>query len=197
MSTTRDNSEDLGRFRDDGVDHWAPQHLTAAELRAEGQGWPKVAETTGYALSTVQDYSQIAGFDRLVEHYRQERRSDRLAEHWHHGALEALDAMRGEVTSLQRARAKVEELVAEGHLEPNQAESAIEALTGDIVRASKEYLRALGFTAAERQRRKLEAEERATEDDDQEAAVREQMLDELDDIGPAELASLYDQRFGD
>mgnify|MGYP006283834473 CR=1 FL=1 len=197
MPTSRNNPQDLATLREDGVDSWAPQHLTAAELRAEGKSWKKVADVTGYALSTAQSYGQIPGFDDLVEHFRQQHRSDRLAEHWHHGALEALDAMRGEVTSLQRARAKVEELVAEGHLELKEAESAIEALTGDIVRASKEYLRALGFTAAERQRRKLEAEERAAEDDDQEAAVRDQMLDELDDIGPAELASLYDQRFGD
>ena len=144
------------------MERWSAQHITAARHRAQGRTWPDIAETVGYAVSTVRDYKQIAGFEDLVDHFRQALRSEEVEEHWRTGALEALDGMRDEINSGRRARRKLENAVAAGEVELDYAQSAIDALTGDIVRASKEYLRALGFTASERERRKLQAQREET-----------------------------------
>lgn len=197
MPTSRDNSEDLGRFRKDGVSSWAPQHVTAAECRARGWGWPDIAEETGYALSTVQDYTQIDGFNDLVEHFRQERRSEQLREHWRDGAVDALAALRGEVNSKRRARQRVEEMVVNGVISLEMVPGMINALTGDIIRASREYLRALGFTAAERERRKLQAQEEETGEAGDRLRLRQEKRDELEELDAQTLAELYEARFDD
>ncbi|MFB6351803.1 MAG: hypothetical protein ABEK29_08470 [Bradymonadaceae bacterium] len=167
-------------------------------MRAEGQGWPDIAEAVGYSHSTVRDYTTIPGFADLVEHFREQRRSDRVEEHWRQGAVEALDSLRAEVNSKTAQLDELRERVADGDIDAREASTIIDSLSGEVVRASKEYLRALGHTKAEQQRRKLEAEREVAEaDEDTDAHLRRDIQDDLEEIDAVELANLYDKRFGD
>lgn len=136
------------------------QHITAAELRAEGRGWPHVAEATGYSVNTVSDYPQIDGFRDLVEHFREQRRSDHIREHWLHGTVEALDAQRQTIEDLREERRRLVRLVQEEG--GGDAWGKLLALSKELAKIVDKYLDEIGFKRSEGERRKLQAQEAET-----------------------------------
>jgi len=161
VPSTTDNAQDLATFRRDGVDEWAPQHVTAAEMRARGRSWPDVAEATGHAVSTVQKYKQIDGFDALVDHLQQKLRSERLDAHWQHGAPEGLDALRESLQALVEKRDRVLDQIDGGQPSPEQL-STLTTIVEQIRRTAHTYLQDLGAAKAQKVRAKLEAEKDVT-----------------------------------
>jgi len=165
--------------------------VTAAELRAQGKGWQDIADATGYALSTVQDYTQIPGFADLVDHFRQEYRSERLDEHWNHGVLETLEAQRDAIEGLKERANTLAGRIEERTAGPEEVQEFC-ALTDQITKAADKYLKALGFTKAQRVRRKLQAQKDVTGEHGERVNIHGQ-LDDIDTDDPEELRKLYDQ----
>ncbi|MFB6374591.1 MAG: hypothetical protein ABEN55_16050 [Bradymonadaceae bacterium] len=173
------------------MERWAPQHVTAAQMRARGQGWPEVADETGYAHSTVRDYTTIPGFSDLVDHFREKLRSERLEEHWHEGVGEALEVQRQAIEGL---KARVEtlrgQIVAGEADEDDVAEFC--ALTDQIQRVTDKYLSNLGFAKSQKVKRKLEAQEDVHGEPGERLNIK-QALEDRDDADADRLSKEYRQ----
>jgi hypothetical protein len=166
--------------RADGKD-WATQHMRAAQLRARGQPWGAVAEELGYALSTVQNYTMLGGFDELVAYYRASIFDQEIEQHFFQGSLKALQALQDqytagaqEVAAIERRLAALDEAIIEAQ-QAGEVEDAL-ALIADRNELAKQiyskskvttlaagkYLDAIGFSTHRKRKAELETEKSVT-----------------------------------
>lgn len=198
MADATTNHDDLGRYRADGVSEWSPQHITAARLRAEGRGWADIAEVTGYARSTVKNYTTIDGFGELVEHFQEQLFQARIDKHWRHGSPEALDILRDEMNAKRKEMARLEQKAAAGAIDPDEAGAAI-GLSRAIVKACDKYLEATGFKKYQQTRGKMQAEKEEFGEAGERVRIQQVRAEQeaLEDVDPTHLADMYDKLFED
>lgn len=117
----------------------------AAQLRAQGDDWPEVADKIGLTEGTVQNYpSKYPPFDKLVEWYQERLWQEELDELIRDVQPKALEAL-------------VEVLEAR-----DVAGTEVGPKFSDLVSAARTALKSTGFEEAAKTRRKLEQQEEVT-----------------------------------
>ncbi len=166
--------------REDGKD-WIARHHRAAQLRARGHMWAKIADEIDVLPDTARKYSTISGFDELVAYYRERHFNAEVEEHFHSGSLKALRALQDqytagaqEVAAIERRLAAIDEAIIEAQ-QAGEVEDAL-ALIADRNELAKQiyskskvttlaagkYLDAIGFSTHRKRKAELETEKSVT-----------------------------------
>jgi hypothetical protein len=144
----------------------------AAQLRAQGRGWPDVAETIGLSVETVKGYpSKYPPFEELVDYY-----ADQI---W---------------------RAELDELVPESQLKAIEVMSEVleddDADPADLVAAARTILKSTGFEKGAKTREKLKAQEAVTGEPGDRVNLKHAIGDK-EDMDADELSQAYRQVVGE
>lgn len=144
---TDDLDSDEVPERGDGLS-WAAQHLRAAQLRAQGLGWQKVADAVGYQHGTVRNYSQIEGWHELVDYYREDAWRRDIDNLFKFGSLEALESLRYQWQLSEAKLRLIEEKLEEEGLTKKQQQQLTKGLFSTskaVVYAADRFLHNSGF----------------------------------------------------
>lgn len=142
---------------------WIPRHHRAAQLRARGWTWDKVASDIEVYPTTARDYACIPGFASLVSFYQEETFHLEVEHHFMQGSLAALDALRaqweGAIADIEMLGERLEDEEVE-ESSRDAITRAISSRSKDVVGAADKFLHAIGFVAYRKRTCELEAENR-------------------------------------
>ena len=144
---TDDLDSDEVPERGDGLS-WAAQHLRAAQLRAQGLGWHRIADALEYQHGTVRNYSQIEGWHELVDYYREDAWRRDIDNLFKFGSLEALEALRYQWQLSEAKLRLIEEKLEEEGLTKKQQQQLTKGLFSTpkaVVYAADRFLHNSGF----------------------------------------------------
>lgn len=134
-------------LRDDGK-KWTKRHLQAASQVAQGLSWVKIAENIGVKHKSAENYQRIPGWAKLVLHFQQGIFDAQIDWHKTEGAKLALEALKNQFTFHNTQVQALEEQLegATCVFERASIERELYFTSKAVVSASKEYLKATGFT---------------------------------------------------